>query len=99
MNMMDASALPMFDCFRAQANLIPYTAEQNQVPLDKMNPSLGQLRGTARHFAKKSMEPQFARIDGGNDDLLNRILWFATQGTRPYPVHFTDPDAEDDDDE
>ncbi len=99
MNMMDASALPMFDCFRAQPDLKPYATEQNQVPLDEMNPSLGQLQGKARHFAKKSMEPQFTHIDGGSDDLLNRILWFATQGDQPYPVHFTDPDADDDDDE
>ncbi len=97
MHMMDASALPMFDCFRAQPDLSAFTAEENQVPLDEMNKSLGQLQGKAKHFAQKSMDPQFAHIDGGNDDLLNRILWFATRGNRPYPAYFTSPEADEDD--
>ena len=86
MNMMDASALPMFDCFEGTRNLAPYNVVPNQVPLDDMNKAFSQLHGKAKHYAKQSMEPQFDHIDGGDDDILNHILWFATMKGRPYPV-------------
>ncbi len=41
------------------------------------------------HYAKKSMLPEFDGIDSGNDDLLNRILWFAEKGNTPYPAKYT----------
>ena len=85
MNIMDATAMPMFDCFSSKADLTPYRALPNEIPLDEMNPDLRNLKGTALHYAKKSMEPQFDGIDGGDDDLFNRILWFAARGKEKYP--------------
>ncbi len=85
MNIMDATAMPMFDCFSSQADLTPYLALKNNIPLDEMNPDLSTLKGTALHYAKRSMEPQFDGIDDGNEDLFNRILWFAAKGKTPYP--------------
>ncbi|HKI44547.1 MAG TPA: alkaline phosphatase family protein, partial [Balneolales bacterium] len=85
MNMMDASALPMFDCFNDSRDLTPYKSASNQIPLDDMNRELSELNGKAKHYAKKSMEPQFDHIDGGDDDVLNHILWFATMKGKPYP--------------
>ncbi len=85
MNMMDASALPMFDCFSGTRDLSPYDAVTNQIPLDDMNKEYSELSGKARRYAKKSMEPQFDHIDGGDDDLMNHILWFATMKGKPYP--------------
>ncbi len=32
------------------------------------------------------MLPEFDGVDSGNDDLLNRILWFAAKGNIPYPA-------------
>jgi hypothetical protein len=31
------------------------------------------------------MEPQFDGIDDGDEDLFNRILWFAAKGKEKYP--------------
>jgi putative aminopeptidase FrvX len=36
------------------------------------------------------MLPEFDGVDAGNDDLLNRILWFAAKGNIPYPAKFAD---------
>jgi len=94
MNMMDASALPMFDCFQNQRNLSGYEAVPNQTPLTNMNGDLSQLKGKAKHFAEKSMDPQFDHIDSGNDDLLNRILWYATMNGQPYPTEYIGEDDE-----
>jgi hypothetical protein len=94
MNIMDATAMPMFDCFEPEANLTPYKALKNQVPLDEMNPPLSALKGTQLHFAQKSMEPQFDGIDSGNDELFNRILWFAKKGKTKYPKQYIGKDED-----
>ena len=80
MNVQDATAMPMFDCFSGKPDFSPYVAVPNEIPLDEMNKELSQLQGTALHYAKKSMEPQFDKIDAGDDQLFNRILWFAMKG-------------------
>jgi len=85
MNIMDATAMPMFNCFTSQADLTPYKALKNEIPLDEMNPDLHALTGKALHYAKKSMEPQFDGIDDGDEDLFNKILWFAAKGNAKYP--------------
>jgi hypothetical protein len=53
-----------------------------------MNKPLASLSGRALHYAKKSMLPEFDKIDSGNDDLLNRILWYAEKGNAPYPAKY-----------
>lgn len=85
MNIMDATAMPMFDCFTQTPDFSPYTALKNEIPLDEMNPDLRALKGKALHYAKRSMEPQFDGIDDGDEDLFNRILWFAAKGNAKYP--------------
>jgi len=94
MNIMDATAKPMFDCFTNQPDIKPYQAIKNQIPLDQMNPPLSALQGTALHFARKSMEPQFDGIDSGDDDLFNRILWFAMKGKEKYPKRWSGKDED-----
>ena len=85
MNVIDATALPMFDCFVNEASGYQYAAIPNLVPLDKMNPSLSELNGKARHYAELSLRPEFDLIDSGHDDVMNRILWFAAKGREQYP--------------
>lgn len=97
MNIMDATAMPMFDCFTNKADYSPYISVPNEIPLDEMNPDLSQLKGTALHYAKKSMEPQFEKIDTGDDATFNRIIWFAMKGKKPYPEKFSGKDDDDDD--
>lgn len=89
MNVMDATALPMFDCFTEKPNNQIYSFEKNIIPLNEMNKSAVSLSGKAKKFTVLSSLPQFDHIDGGNDDLLNRILWFASKGNTPYPKHMT----------
>lgn len=88
MNIQDAIANPMFDCFTSVPDRTPYIALPSNIPIDEMNPQLNTLKGKALHFAKKSMLPEFDKVDSGSDDLLNRILWFAEKGNIPYPAKY-----------
>jgi hypothetical protein len=88
MNALDATATPMYACFDAHKDTSVYRFVANLTPLDTINKPVSKLTGKARQMAIYSSEPQFDHIDGGNDDLLNKILWFATMGDKPYPkVH------------
>lgn len=95
MNIQDAIATPMWNCFTNKPDYTPYFAIPNRIPLNEMNKPLNALKGTALHFAKQSLEPQFAGIDSGNDDLLNRIIWFSTKGNVPYPTKFAGKDSDE----
>ncbi len=99
MNVMDATALPMFDCFVNKASDYHYTSEKNRIPLEKMNPGLTGLDSRARQFAEQSMRPEFDFIDSGHDDVMNRILWFAAKGTKKYPWKLAGKAEEDEDEE
>jgi hypothetical protein len=88
MNIQDAIANPMIDCFGSIPDKTPYIAAPNNIPIDEMNPQLSTLNGRALHFARKSLLPEFEGIDSGSDDLLNRILWFASKGNSPYPAKY-----------
>ena len=54
-----------------------------------MNKSAASLSDKPKKFALLSLLPEFNHIDGGNDDLLNRILWFSAKGNAPYPKQIT----------
>lgn len=89
MNIQDAIANPMFDCFTSTSDKTPYKALPSNIPLDELNPQIISLKGKALHYARKSMLPEFDGVDSGNDDLLNRILWFAEKGNTPYPSKYS----------
>jgi YVTN family beta-propeller protein len=99
MNIQDAIANPMADCFTSKPDMTIYNAVPNKIPLDEMNPPLTSLTGRALHYAKKSMLPEFEKVDAGNDDLLNRILWYAAKGNTPYPSRFAAAESGDDDED
>jgi hypothetical protein len=92
MNIIDATALPMFDCFTGTPSDITYQATPNRIALDQINPKLAALKGKALYYAKASSRPEFDHVDGGSDDLLNRILWFAAKGKKAYPAKLTGKD-------
>ncbi|TAN12217.1 MAG: phosphoesterase [Chitinophagaceae bacterium] len=85
MNALDATATPMFDCFSKNRDTSSYHFLPAMIPLDEMNKRTADLKGEAREMAIYSSKHQFDHIDGGNDDLLNRIIWFATMKNKPYP--------------
>ncbi len=85
MNIIDATALPMFDCFTDRASFIAYNTIPNRIPLDDINPELSGLKGKPLYYAKASSGHQYDYVDGGNDDLLNHILWYASRGRKKYP--------------
>ena len=97
MNIQDAIANPMTDCFTSTPDKTPYKALPSFIPIDEMNPQLSSLKGKALHYARKSMLPEFDGVDSGNDDLLNRILWFAEKGNAPYPAKYAGAAGDDDD--
>lgn len=88
MNIQDAIANTMADCFASVPDRTPYKALPPNIPIDEMNPQMNSLKGKALHYAKMSLLPEFDGIDSGNDDLLNRILWFAEKGNVPYPAKY-----------
>jgi hypothetical protein len=86
----------MTDCFASNPDKAAYEAAPNIIPIDEMNPSLSSLNGKALHYARESLLPEFDGIDSGNDDLLNRILWFAAKGNVAYPSKYAgEGDVED----
>jgi hypothetical protein len=84
----------MFDCFSESPNKAPYTFVKNIIPLNEMNKSAASLNGKAKKYSILSSSPEFDHIDSGNDDILNRILWFASMGNKPYPKKMTLPKKE-----
>jgi YVTN family beta-propeller protein len=97
MNIQDAIANPMSGCFTSSPDMQPYSAVPNIIPLDEMNKPLTSLSGKELHYARESMRPEFSGIDKGDDDLLNRILWFAARGNTSYPAKFAGPVGATDD--
>lgn len=91
MNVMDATALPMFECFGEKNDKETFTAVKNNIPIDKMNQGSAALTGKAKEYSLLSASHKLNEIDNGNDDLLNRILWFAAKGDEAYPQNMTIP--------
>ena len=85
MTQLDLTATPMSNCFTDKPDLTAYTLVKNNVPLDEMNRPVEKLKGKAKEFALKSLELNFEKEDQADEDTLNRILWFAMRGERPYP--------------
>ncbi|HED66366.1 MAG TPA: phosphoesterase [Planctomycetes bacterium] len=86
MNLFDASADPMFECFTDEPDPTPFVARSNRVPLDEMNPSPAALGDReARDDALASAAIDWSGADRAPEDLLNRILWRAVRGDEPYP--------------
>jgi YVTN family beta-propeller protein len=92
MNIIDATALPMFNCFSDKPSDFPYQAVPNRIKINQINPKLAVLKGEALYYAKASSLPVFDHVDGGRDDLMNHILWFAAKGKKVYPQKLSGKD-------
>jgi hypothetical protein len=87
MNIIDATALPMFDCFSSRKKGYRYQSIANKIPLNELNKPLSMLKGKAMHYAKLSANSVFKEVDSGEDDVMNRILWFDAKGEEKYPTY------------
>ncbi len=86
LNKFDLTAEPMTDCFTNNADIKPYKAIPNNIPLNEINPELSELEGEALHWAKLSMEQDLDDYDRIDEDTFNRILWHYVKGDNvPYP--------------
>jgi DNA-binding beta-propeller fold protein YncE len=99
MNVFDASATPMFDCFTETPDFTPFAALPANVPLDQMNPAPVSIADPRlRADAETSATLDFAHVDRAPEDVLNRILWRAMRGTgAPYPEWAIAATGDDDD--
>jgi hypothetical protein len=86
MNQMDAMAPLMSECFTDTADLRPYGALKNNIPLDQMNTPKARLEGAGREFAELSEKQDLDMPDQIDDDAFNRVIWFATKPNEPYPA-------------
>jgi len=87
MNVFDATATPMFDCFLPEPNLAAFTSLPNNIPLDEMNPDAKKISDPLlRKHAYASARLPLEAADRCPEDLLNRILWHAMKGSQArYP--------------
>ena len=97
MNQFDATATPMFDCFTETPEFAAFNSVPNNVPLDQMNPLPQAINDPLlRKHALASAKLNFRQADACPEDLLNRILWHAMNGSAaPYPEWAITPDAQD----
>ena len=85
MNIMDGTARLMTDCFQNTKKALMYKSLPNNIPLDQMNKPLQGLRGKERKFALQSQDEVFNEVDGGEDDTMNKIIWFYAKVDEKYP--------------
>jgi YVTN family beta-propeller protein len=91
MNVFDASATPLRDCFVDVPDLRPFEAVPNRIPLDRLNPPPAKVADPVlRADAVASATLPLDEVDRCPEDLLNRILWRAARGSAvPYPIRAT----------
>ncbi|MBN1457749.1 MAG: bifunctional YncE family protein/alkaline phosphatase family protein [Sedimentisphaerales bacterium] len=97
MNQLDAAATTMFDCFTERADLTPFTAVANVVPLDTINPAPDQISNAVlRQDAIVSAQLPLDEVDACPEDVFNRILWRAMKGPQAiYPEWAVKVDDDD----
>jgi hypothetical protein len=88
MNQLDAMAPVMRECFTDAADLSPYTALKNNVPLDQINGAKQAMTPAMRELADVSQKQNLTVPDAADEDELNRVLWFAARGEENYPKEF-----------
>ncbi|MBT2700750.1 bifunctional YncE family protein/alkaline phosphatase family protein [Bacillus sp. ISL-40] len=78
MTQFDASAVPMVNSFTQKPNFSPFKVEEPTYPLDRKN-------GETAPMAQESKKLDFSGVDHADSEKLNKILWKATKGDKPYP--------------
>jgi len=80
MSQFDATAMPMFNCFQAKADLRPYKALPVTVDLNERNTKLAW-------GSEMSEKMDFSKEDAADDLLLNEVIWRSVRGANsPMPA-------------
>ncbi|MCC6124380.1 MAG: bifunctional YncE family protein/alkaline phosphatase family protein [Pirellulales bacterium] len=97
MNQFDAAATPMASCFTDKPDLAPFEALKNNIPLDRMNPQVSDIKDPRqRRWAEVSLTLPLDDIDQADEDTLNRILWHSQRGRDDtYPAWAVNAEEED----
>ena len=99
MNLFDATATAMGDCFNPVPDFRPFLSVPNQIALDGANPEPKKI--TDEQLRKDALASAALPLDEPDrcpEDALNRILWRAMRGTSvPYPEWAITKGADDDD--
>lgn len=89
MNLMDAAATPMWECFTPRPDATPFKALPANFALDETNKKVAELGGMERHWAVESAKLDLSKPDRAEEDLLNRIVWHAMKGVEAaYPAEW-----------
>jgi len=94
MNQRDLVATPMTTAFTNSADLTPFTAVPNQVPLDEMNPaqSASRLRQAWIQESAKLFTSRPRRPDEGDENLTKRAIWYSSFDFKTtFPWRFASP--------
>ena len=100
MNRFDRTGMPLTACFTRKADLAPYIAKKNIVPLDEMNPDPKDLTGIQRELAIASGKLDLSDIDRAHAKTVTMAVWYSVFPKRPFPDElYHPPDDQDEDDE
>jgi hypothetical protein len=98
MNQLDATATPMASCFKNTPDLTPFSAVKNNIPIDRMNPRLSDIKNPRQlHWAQVSLTMPLEEVDEADEDTLNRILWYSQRGNDDtYPAWAVNGEEDED---
>ncbi len=89
LNQFDLAAAPMSTAFTDQADLTPYAAVPEQIPLDLLNPgssAMNTIQGAWQLASNAMFRGKLRTPDAEDENALNHVVWYATTGySRPYP--------------
>jgi Phosphoesterase family len=97
MNRFDRTATPLTSCFTRTADLTPFAAVPNRIPIDELNPGKTALSGEARRFAEACEKLNWDDVDRADAETVARAIWSAQKPGVPFPAHLYVPPAGDDD--
>ena len=100
LNRFDATATPLTKCFTSKADLRPYTAKKNRIPLDEYNPKVATLSGVTKQLAIACGKMDWEHVDRADGRVVTKAVWNVVKPGKPFPVSDYHPvaDSRDDDD-
>jgi hypothetical protein len=97
MNRFDRTATAMTACFSKEADVRPFTARKNQVPLDELNPPASALKGESKRWALACEKLDWRDLDRADPKIVARAVWAAQRPGEPFPSRFFHPPDDDKD--